>query len=169
MSLMCWTVGLVSHEVKSFEAWKPSIAEQMLYHCTDWSQAWSCAPLQHRSIESPTPSCSLQLLAILSDQYLFRARVLGLLSASLYFYERLWPLIPICTPSHRVIDYQCVLLPDLEIASLRTIGVVWRCWRMSPKPLWLSSNLICCGHAGGWIDNGILLIDLPALALNSLK
>lgn len=35
MRLMWWAVGLVYGEMKSFEAWEASIAEQMLRHCVD--------------------------------------------------------------------------------------------------------------------------------------
>lgn len=91
---------------------------------------------------------------------------------ALYFYERLWPLISICTPQHSTIDYCSILAPYLKIASVLTTHLELcgdvTCWHVSQKPVWFSSNLICCWHAGGWIDNGTLLIDSPALALSVL-
>ena len=152
--------------MRSFETWKPNIAEQMLHRCSDRSQVWSCALLQQCSTEtdSPHPShlrpswpfwvintclepafqdCSppaslLLWKALDSDFYHFT------FTQSYWLLSRSW---------------DCFSL-------LNTLGHVLRCWHVSPKPFWLSSNLICCGHAGGWIDNGMFLIDL--LSLRSL-
>lgn len=45
--------------------------------------------------------------------------------------------------------------------------VVYRGAEVYPWSLWLCSNVICYGHARGWIDNRTLLTDLLVLKLSS--
>lgn len=119
---------------------------------------------------STTTIHSLKPVTILSNQYLFRTRLLGQLSTSLFTFMKgsgLWFLsVHLHTELLITMAFSCqtsrLLLPPL----FDTVGVVWRCWCVSLKLLWLTSNLICCGHAGGWIDYGTLLIDLPTLELS---
>lgn len=58
--------------------------------------------------------------------------------------------------------------PVLKTAPLcLTSLVVYRGAEVYPWSLWLCSDVICYGHARGWIDNRTLLTDLLVLKLSS--
>lgn len=87
MSLMRSAVGSVSCEVTSFEAWKPSRCCESVWIDLTCEPAL-CRNPHHPTLTSTTTTRSLKPVTILSNQYLFRTGVLGLLSTSLFTFMK---------------------------------------------------------------------------------